>query len=305
MIALTVTEHEEDVRLDVWLAAQSGVARAQWQQWIRSGRVRIDGEPVRKSALRVREGMHIVSDVPHSPAPTLEPECIALDIVYEDDDVLVVNKPRGMVVHPAAGHWAGTLVHGLLHHCAQLAQHQSVRPGIVHRIDKDTSGLLIVTKHEQARAHIAQQLMHHTVHRQYVALVCGVLAHDTLTIDAPIGRDVQHRKRFVVVDGGRVARTHVRVVERMRQHTLVRVTLDTGRTHQIRVHMRYIGHPIACDAVYGGQCIERSPFRGQALHAEVLSFIHPRTEETIHCTAPIPDAMQQLIACARAEMGKG
>lgn len=308
-------EHQEQ-RLDVVLAMNhpAVTSRSQWQQWIREGYVSVEGKRCEKASLRVRAGMRVEAILPPPEPLLLQPEPIPLDIVYEDDAVLVVNKRRGMVVHPAAGHWSGTLVHALLYHFGQRTPTHTtdwatktnvIRPGIVHRIDKDTSGLLVVAKQEYAREHLAKQLLHHGVLREYVAIACGVLVHRIGMIDAPLGRDPDHRQRYTVRDDAqaRAARTHFSVLEKLPRHTLVALRLETGRTHQIRVHLRYIGHPIVGDPVYGG--IQRGEPQmstsGQALHAGALEFVHPITEQRMHFTAPMPEDMATLLHVLRME----
>jgi len=229
---------------------------------------------------------------------TIEPESMPLEIVYEDSDVVVVNKPRGLVVHPAPGHYSGTLVNGLLAHCKDLSGINGVlRPGIVHRIDKDTSGLLMVAKNDKAHMGLAEQLKEHSVDRKYVAIVHGVIPHEMGTIDAPIGRDPKNRQQMAVVfENSKPAITHFVVLERFKEHTLVELKLETGRTHQIRVHMKYIGYPLAGDPKYGPK--DTLDLDGQALHAKTLGFTHPRTGERLEFEAPLPkeliDTMQFL-----------
>lgn len=230
--------------------------------------------------------------------PDIEPEDLHLDIYYEDADVLVVNKPKGMVVHPSNGHFTGTLVNGLMYHCKDLSGINGVlRPGIVHRIDKDTSGLLMVAKNDYAHEKLAAQLGEKTVTRKYFALVHGNIPHEAGTIDAPIGRDPADRQRMAVVDNGKDAVTHFRVLERFDRFTFIECRLETGRTHQIRVHMKYIGHPLAGDPKYGPK--KTIDFGGQALHAGVLGFRHPRTGETLTFEAPLPDDFAHLLNTLR------
>lgn len=221
-------------------------------------------------------------------------EPMDLDIYYEDQDVLVVNKPRGMVVHPAPGHLTGTLVNGLMAHCTDLSGINGVmRPGIVHRIDKDTSGLLMVAKNDMAHESLVNQLVNKTVTRKYTAVVHGLISHDDGTIDAPIGRDKKDRQSMTVTRDGKNAVTHFHVLERFQDFTLVECQLETGRTHQIRVHMKYIGFPLAGDPKYGPR--KTIDFNGQALHAGILGFDHPRTGEYVEFEAPLPEDMAELI----------
>lgn len=272
-------------------------SRARVQEWIKDGRVMVDGK-AKKANYRLRVGEVVEVVVPPIEELDLVPEPMELEIAYEDEEVIVVNKPRGLVVHPGPGNTEGTLVHGLLHHCqGQLSGIGGVaRPGIVHRIDKDTSGLLMVAKTDRAHQSLVAQLKEHSVTRYYVAVVHGVISHDQGTIDAPIGRDPKHRKRMAVVEkNGKEAITHFTVLKRFAQHTFVRCQLETGRTHQIRVHMKYIGHPLVGDPVYSAA--KKNPFsiRGQALHAAVLGFDHPVTGERIYLEADLPEDMQKIL----------
>lgn len=276
----------------------SAVSRTQVQEWIKNGFVKVNGAEV-KPNYRVEEGDRIEVRIPEPQETQLKPEDIPLDILYEDADVIVVNKPRGMVVHPAAGHYTGTLVNALLHHCSDLSGiNGKLRPGIVHRIDKDTSGLLMAAKNDEAHQSLAAQLKEHSVTRKYVAVVHGVLSHHNGTIDAPIGRDPNDRKLYTVTErNSKHAVTHFVVVERLKEHTVLELKLETGRTHQIRVHMKFIGHPLVGDPMYG-----RSRDRemdGQALHAAVLGFKHPRTGEYLEFAAPLPSDMTELVARLR------
>jgi 23S rRNA pseudouridine1911/1915/1917 synthase len=272
-------------------------SRSQIQQWIKDGMVTVGDRPV-KANYKVASGDCLEVRIPEAEPSEVVPEPIKLDVVYEDGDVIVVNKPRGMVVHPAAGHSSGTLVNALLYHCRDLSGINGVmRPGIVHRIDKDTSGLLMAAKNDAAHLSLAQQLQDHSVTRMYMALLQGRLAHDVGTVDAPIGRDARDRKLFAVTErGGKRAVTHFRVVERFDGYTLAELRLETGRTHQIRVHMKYIGHPLVGDPQYGGPA-RRGPggIDGQALHAAVLGFIHPRTGAYMEFAAELPQDMQKLL----------
>jgi len=223
------------------------------------------------------------------------PEDIPLDIAYEDHDVVVINKPRGMVVHPAPGHSSGTVVNALMYHCKDLSGiNGELRPGIVHRIDKDTSGLLMAAKHDQAHASLAAQLKDHSVTRKYIAIVHGNIAHDHGTIDAPIGRDAGDRKMYTVTDkNSKHAVTHFMVLERFGDYSMVELKLETGRTHQIRVHMKFIGHPLVGDPMYGRS--KGMQMDGQALHAAVLGFVHPMTEKYLEFEAPLPVDMEHLL----------
>lgn len=284
-------------RLDKLLAEaleEESVSRTQIQDWIRGGHVQVGGRTVKPNYKVVAEDRIVVTP-PALESAELTPQDIPLEVVYEDGDVIVVNKPRGMVVHPAAGHPDGTLVNALMYHCKDLAGiGGELRPGIVHRIDKDTTGLLMAAKNDLAHHALAEQLKAHTVTRKYIALVHGNLPHDHGTIDAPIGRDPQDRKLFKVTDrGGKDAVTHFAVLERIGDFTLVELKLETGRTHQIRVHMKYIGYPLAGDPVYGRNKTIALP--GQALHAAVLGFDHPRTGAYHEYEAPLPaDFVREL-----------
>lgn len=301
---LVVNEEQAGHRLDkVVTAMQEDWTRSRVQEWISDGRVMINGK-IKKANYKVRKDDEIVIEIPPPTPLELIPEPMDLDIAYEDEEVIVVNKPRGLVVHPGPGNTEGTLVHGLLHHChGQLSGIGGViRPGIVHRIDKDTSGLLMVAKTDRAHQSLAEQLKVHTVTRRYFAIVLGVIPHDHGTIDAPIGRDVKNRQRMAVVErNGKEAITHFTVLERFERHTLVRCQLQTGRTHQIRVHMKYIGHPIVGDPVYSAS-YKKSGFaiKGQALHAGVLGFDHPVSGKRILLEADMPEDMQKILRYLRS-----
>lgn len=280
-------------RIDKVLAHQfNQFSRSHLQKWIVDGNVRVNGQPV-KPKYKLAVGDQVVIE-PEAPQKVdLTPEKIPLDIVYEDDDVIVVNKPQGMVVHPAPGHPDHTLVNALLYHSPLSTINGEFRPGIVHRIDKDTSGLLMVAKNDLAHRSLAAQLKAKTNQREYVALVHGVIKQDAGTIDAPIGRSKKDRKKQAVVSDGRHAVTHFKVLHRFRHYTLVSCRLETGRTHQIRVHMKSIGHPLAGDPLYGPR--KTLPGRGQYLHARLLGFKHPRTGKELVFTAPLPKYFQQML----------
>lgn len=276
------------------------VSRSQVQEWIRIGAIMVNGLQVKPNS-KLGAGDHIVVTFPEPEPLEAQPENIPLEIVYEDSDVVVINKPRGMVVHPAVGHPNGTVVNALLYHCKDLSGINGVmRPGIVHRIDKDTSGLLMVAKNDLAHASLAEQLKEHTVNRRYSALVYGVMQHDKGTIDAPIGRANHDRKLYVVTDkNSKHSITHFAVIERFEEYTLLELKLETGRTHQIRVHMKYIGFPLVGDPVYGGKSGRTLGMTGQALHAGVLGFDHPRTGEYMEFTAPIPEDIEHSLTILR------
>ncbi|WP_027414518.1 RluA family pseudouridine synthase [Aneurinibacillus terranovensis] len=290
-----VESQDAGERVDKFLAAvQEDYSRSQLQGWLKENLVSVNGKPA-KGNYRLQEDDEIVLTVPPPKDLNIAAEPMNLDVVYEDSDVIVVNKPRGLVVHPAPGHYSGTLVNGLLYHCKDLSGINGVlRPGIVHRIDKDTSGLIMAAKNDKAHESLAAQLKDHTVTRRYVALVHGVIAHEKGTIDAPIGRDPKNRQQMAVVfENSKPAVSHFAVLERFRDYTLVELKLETGRTHQIRVHMKYINHPLVGDPKYG----PKSDFsiEGQALHARDLGFIHPGTGEYMEFTAPLPNDMTTII----------
>ncbi|MCY7754427.1 RluA family pseudouridine synthase [Bacillus haynesii] len=292
---MTVHEEHKGERIDKYLTAvEADWSRTQVQQWIKEDRVLVNGNAV-KANYKVQEGDAVSVHVPEPEPLDVTAEPMDLDIYYEDQDVLVVNKPRGMVVHPAPGHLTGTLVNGLMAHCDDLSGINGVmRPGIVHRIDKDTSGLLMVAKNDMAHESLVNQLVNKTVTRKYTALVHGVIPHDHGTIDAPIGRDKKDRQSMTVTrENGKHAVTHFEVIERFDDFTVVECQLETGRTHQIRVHMKYIGFPLAGDPKYGPR--KTVDFNGQVLHAGVLGFDHPRTGEYVEFEAPLPDDMKNLL----------
>ncbi|WP_019416014.1 RluA family pseudouridine synthase [Paenisporosarcina sp. TG20] len=289
-----ISEEQKGERIDKALVLlESDWSRSQIQIWLKDGAVLVNGETA-KPNYKVKLNDVITVKVPDVETLDIEAENLNLEIVYEDEDVLVVNKPRGMVVHPAPGHASGTLVNGLMYQVKDLSGINGVlRPGIVHRIDKDTSGLLMVAKNDKAHVSLVDQLVHKTVTRKYTALVHGHIPHDKGTIEAPIGRDARDRQNMAVIDKGKHAVTHFRVIERFGNFTLVECRLETGRTHQIRVHMKYIGFPLAGDPKYGPK--KTIDFDGQALHAGVVGFIHPRTEEYMEFEAPLPEVFNVLL----------
>ena len=265
-------------RLDKAISDASNVSRTQANDLIKADAVFVNGE-VKKAKYKVLENDLVSFVIPEPEVLSYEAENIPLDIVYEDDDVAVINKPQGMVVHPSAGHHSGTLVNALMYHMTKLSSINGViRPGIVHRIDKDTSGLLMVAKNDQAHKLLAAQLKDHSSKRRYLAIIHGNLLNDRGVIEAPIGRNPKDRKKQAVIAGGKHALTHFEVLERFGEFTLVNLTLETGRTHQIRVHMAYIGHPVAGDPLYGPKNVLK-PNHGQFLHAEILGFKHPTSQE--------------------------
>lgn len=290
----TVLENEKSERIDKVISSLNpDWSRTQVQSWIKDGQVLVNGQPIKTNyKCSVADQINII--IPDPEVLDVVPEEMNLDIYYEDSDVIVVNKPKGMVVHPAGGHVTGTLVNGLMAHCKDLSGINGVlRPGIVHRIDKDTSGLLMVAKNDKAHEHLVNQLVAKTVTRKYKALVHGNIGHDDGTIDAPIGRDPKDRQSMTVIENGKHAVTHFHVIERFKEFTFVECRLETGRTHQIRVHMKYIGFPLAGDPKYGPR--KTLELNGQALHAAVLGFIHPSTGEYLEFEAPLPEEYGQLI----------
>ena len=292
-----VSEEQADVRIDRYLSeACEELSRSYIQKLLKSGDVLVNEKPV-KASYKVESGDKIELEVPEAVEPEIEAEEMDLDILYEDEDVILINKPKGMVVHPAAGHYSGTLVNGLMAHCKdQLSGINGVmRPGIVHRIDMDTTGVLIVCKNDFAHNSIAAQLKEHSITRKYRAIVHGVIKEDEGTIDAPIGRHPVERKKMSINEKqGRRAVTHYRVLERFQKFTYIECQLETGRTHQIRVHMASIHHPLLGDTVYGPEKCPY-PLQGQTLHAGVLGFIHPRTGEYLEFNAPLPEYFQKLL----------
>lgn len=289
---------DSGLRIDKYLSSvNEQLSRSYIQKLLKSGLVLVDGKPV-KASYQVDEGDVISLDIPEAVEPEIEPENMDLDILYEDQDVILVNKPKGMVVHPAAGHYSHTLVNGLMYHCKdQLSGINGVmRPGIVHRIDMDTTGVIIACKNDMAHNSIAAQLKEHSITRRYQAIVHGVLKDDAGTVEGPIGRHSTDRKKMSInYNNGKSAVTHYKVLKRFRQYTHVECRLETGRTHQIRVHMASIGHPLLGDLVYGpGKC-PIPGLQGQTLHAGVLGFIHPRTREYMEFTAPLPEYFAKLL----------
>ena len=292
---LTAATEHAGVRLDAFLSADGALTRSQAARLIAEGRVRVNGKPAAKSA-RLSGGETVTVDVPQLRETALPPQDIPLDVVYEDDDVIVVNKPTGLVVHPAPGHPDGTLVNALLHHCGDSLSGigGEKRPGIVHRIDRDTSGLIIAAKNDAAHLALSAQLKDHSLSRTYECLVTGNMKQDSGTVDAPIGRSSADRKKMAVVPTGRRAVTHWEVVARYPSVTHLRCRLETGRTHQIRVHMAYIGHPILGDTVYGAK--KPVPgLTGQCLHATGLRFVHPRTGEPVELHCPLPPEFTAML----------
>ena len=300
-ILLRASEESKNQRLDAFLASSlDGLTRSQATRLIESGEVAVNGRAVSKS-YKLAGGEDIAVTLPEPEPVEAVPQDIPLDVVYEDADVIVVNKPSGMVVHPAPGHPDGTLVNALLYHCAGTLSGigGALRPGIVHRIDRDTSGLIIAAKNDAAHQYLSAQLADHTLARTYECIVVGKLREDRGTVDAPIARHPTDRKRMAVVAGGREAVTHWEVIARYPGYTHVRCRLETGRTHQIRVHMAYRGHPILGDMVYG----HKKPELGQdsqCLHAKELRFVHPRTGQLVTVCCELPDYFTALLEKLRA-----
>ena len=295
-ILLRASEESKNQRLDAFLASSlDGLTRSQATRLIESGEVAVNGKTAGKS-YKLAGGEDIAVTLPEPEPVEAVPQDIPLDVVYEDADVIVVNKPSGMVVHPAPGHPDGTLVNALLYHCAGTLSGigGALRPGIVHRIDRDTSGLIIAAKNDAAHQYLSAQLADHTLARTYECIVVGKLREDRGTVDAPIARHPTDRKRMAVVAGGREAVTHWEVIARYPGYTHVRCRLETGRTHQIRVHMAYIGHPILGDTVYGAKK-EVPGLTGQCLHAVGLRFLHPRTHEVVELFCPLPEEFTRML----------
>ncbi|BAO06891.1 pseudouridylate synthase [Enterococcus mundtii QU 25] len=301
MTQLKATIKEEKGRIDKVLTALfADHSRSQVQQWLKDGAVSVNGEPV-KANYKVKSADAIVVEVPEPEELEIVAEDLPIEIVYEDDDVAVVNKSQGMVVHPSAGHAQGTLVNALMYHMKNLSSINGViRPGIVHRIDKDTSGLLMIAKNDQAHEALAQQLKDKTSLRKYIALVHGVIPHEKGTINAPIGRSKVDRKMQAIREDGKPAVTHFTVLERFENFTLVELQLETGRTHQIRVHMKYIGYPLAGDPVYGPKKTLKG--NGQFLHAKLLGFTHPQTNERMTFEAPLPEVFEKTLEKLRKDI---
>jgi len=288
---------EDEARLDKWISgALPDLSRSYIQKCIKENHVLVNQKP-QKASYRLKVDDEIVFSIPEAVEPAIEAEDIPLAVLYEDEDVLVVNKPKGMVVHPAPGHYSGTLVNAVLYHCRGCLSgiNGVMRPGIVHRIDQDTTGSLIVCKNDHAHKLIATQLKEHTITRRYRAIVHGVLLQDSGVIDAPIGRDPKDRKRMAVNEqNGKPAVTHYTVLQRFREYTYIECRLETGRTHQIRVHLASTGHPLLGDTVY---CSRKEPYRleGQALHAMVIGFTHPTDGRYVEVTAPLPAYFEHLL----------
>lgn len=288
-------------RLDKYISEVSDLSRTRVQSLAKSGLILVNGK-IEKSSYKLEDNDEIECDVPEDESMKIEAEDIPLDILYEDEDIIVINKPKGMVVHPAPGNYSGTLVNALLFHCNDLSGINGVvRPGIVHRIDKDTTGCIVACKNDMAHRSIAKQLEDKTCHRNYLALVDGNIANEAGVIDAPIGRDRRDRQKMTVTPvNSKEARTHFVVKERFKHYTLLDCSLETGRTHQIRVHMKYINHPVTGDEKYGKKCTFMDT-QGQCLHAYQLTLIHPKTRKKMVFTAPLPSYFTSLLDKLREE----
>lgn len=293
-----ITEEYDGERIDKCLSMLiDSLSRSFIQKIIKDEQVFVNGKTV-KGSYAVKTDDEVLFQLPDSQKPDIEPENIPLDILYEDDDVIVVNKPKGMVVHPAAGHYSGTLVNALMYHCGDRLSgiNGVMRPGIVHRIDMDTTGSIIICKNDIAHHSIAEQLKEHSIVRRYRAIVHGVLKEDEGTVNAPIGRHPVERKQMAINHkNGKEAVTHYKVLQRFNGYTYVECRLETGRTHQIRVHMASIGHPLLGDAVYGPKKCPFSKLEGQTLHAMILGFVHPKSQEYIETCAPLPEYFEKLL----------
>ncbi|MDY4077989.1 MAG: RluA family pseudouridine synthase [Clostridium sp.] len=299
---LIVDKESENNRIDKYLAeAFNGKSRSYIQGLIEKENIKVNGKSI-KSNYKLKENDEILITMPKALELEVEAEDIPLDILYEDNDVIVINKPQGMVVHPAPGNYTKTLVNALLYHCKDLSTINGViRPGIVHRIDKDTTGVLVVAKNDEAHNFLSKQLQTHSMKREYIALVEGRLKEDKGTINKPIGRNKKDRLKMGIVDDGKRAVTHYEVLERYKNTTLIKCVLETGRTHQIRVHMASIGHPLVGDEVYGFKK-QRFKLQGQVLHAKTLGFIHPKTKEYMEFTTNLPEYYNNLIEKLRKEV---
>lgn len=299
-----VEEADVGTRIDKYISAlMEGKSRSYIQGMIEKGGVIVNGS-IKKSNYTVKEGDVISVTIPEPEEMNIKPEKIPLEILYEDSDLVVVNKKQGMVVHPASGIYSGTLVNALLEHCTDLSGINGVlRPGIVHRIDKNTSGILVIAKNDNSHNILAHQLKEHTMTRVYYALVEGIIKKDEGTVDTQIGRHPAEKIKMAVVREGKRAVTHYRVVQRYKAHTLVECVLETGRTHQIRVHMAHIGHPVVGDPVYGHKK-QRFKLEGQLLHAKKLGFVHPSTNKYVEFESSLPDHFVKILAILENELKK-
>ena len=296
----TVEESQSGMRLDKFLTEiYPDQTRSFLQKLVKSGEIKVNGKPVIKAGFVVEGGDQVSASIPTPQAVEIEAENIPLDILYEDADVLIVNKPKGMVVHPSAGHYSGTLVNAIMYHCADSLSgiNGEIRPGIVHRIDMDTTGALIICKNDAEHVDIAEQIKEHTVTRRYRGIVCGVVKEDEGTIEGAIGRHPTQRKKMAINEkNGKPAITHYKVLQRFAKYTYMEFRLETGRTHQIRVHMASIGHPLLGDELYGNpKNLAMKGLQGQTLHAMVIGFVHPTTHEYMEFEAPLPEYFQNLL----------
>lgn len=290
---MTITSDKENVRIDVFLTENTEFSRNKISQVIKKGEVLVNNKKV-SASYKVKIGDVINYNEPAPEIIDLEPEKMDLDIVYEDDYLVIINKPSGLVVHPAVGNYSHTLVNGLLYHFNKISNKKSIRPGIVHRLDKDTSGLMIVAKDDKTHDLLAGMIKNKQVERKYLALVWGILRHEKGTIDAPIGRDINDRQKYTVTDiNSKNSITHFKVIERFKEVTLLECKLDTGRTHQIRVHMEYIGHPIVNDPVYGRRKIIND--FGQMLHSKSIKLIHPITNKELFFEVEPPKEFNEIL----------
>lgn len=310
IIIHTVNEDQANMRLDRFLAEESeDLSRSYIQKIIEDGGVLVNGKTAAKTGLRLKEDDRVSIDVPENVIPEIKAENIPLDIVYEDSDIIIVNKPKGMVVHPAPGHYTGTLVNGLMYHCTDLSGINGVlRPGIVHRIDRDTSGLLVCAKNNFAHSCLANQFKEHSITRSYRAIACGSFKEPEGTVNAPVGRRENDRKLMGINEkNGRHAVTHYKVIETFEKYSYIECVLETGRTHQIRVHMASIHHPVLGDEVYGGKAaqykLNGQPLEGQTLHAKTLGFIHPSTGEYMKFDSGLPEYFTKLLEKFRNQKG--
>jgi len=303
-----IEPEEAGKRLDSFLSEKiDGYSRTYMQKLIDEGSCKVNGKSA-KSNLKLRKGDHLEAVIPDPVPLEAEPEKIDLDIVHEDDDIIIINKHQGMVVHPAHGNYSGTVVNALLEHCRSLSDYNSLtgingvmRPGIVHRIDKDTSGIIVIAKTNEAHLSLSEQFKEHTITRKYIALLEGRLKSESGTVETLIGRNPRDRKQMAVVSiNGKKAITHYRVLEQFENHTLIEAVLETGRTHQIRVHMAYLGHPVVGDTVYGYKK-QRFDTNGQLLHAKTLGFLHPAWKEYVEFEAPLPDYFESILRTLRSK----
>lgn len=302
--SFAVEPAQEGERLDKYLSIiYPNVSRSFFQKLIKDKLITVNDE-AQKASYPIKADDIVCVQIPDAVETTIEPENIPLDILYEDEDLLIVNKPKGMVVHPSAGHYSGTLVNAVMYHCKESLSgiNGEIRPGIVHRIDMDTTGSLIVCKNDESHVHIAAQIKEHSVNRIYVGIVCGNVTEDEGTVEGPIGRHPIERKKMAINEkNGKPAVTHYKVLERFGTYTYMQFKLETGRTHQIRVHMASIGHPLLGDALYSSG---KSPFKhlqGQTLHAKTIGFIHPRTGEYMEFSAPLPEYFEKLLTILKSD----